>query len=244
MLWPHGLQSPQHHQVQRSLQQLRFAVSCWHTRGVWPGSFCLSTGMNGSRRPGSFPIHAKGSRPGQPCKGLDRHRRLDPSVCPGEFGSTLGAKAGRRRSVATPMPVFALFAGCPVLSGVYGIASYDAARRMRETGIRLAPGPGRFEIILRSVNPGWSGNREFGECRAIWLGPRQKLHRRGLCALDSRPLARSRHLPFRRGTAGKQMRRNAGSRRRRPTTTSSGLPKQPDNQKPVCRLVEDRFRRF
>ena len=162
----------------------------------------------------------------------------------GEFGSTLGAKAGRKRSVATLMPVFAFFADCPVLSGVYGIASYDAARRMRETGIRLAPGPGRFEIILRSVNPGWSGNREFGECRAIWLGPRQKLHRRGLCALDSRPLARSRHLPFRRGTAGKQMRRNAGSRRRRPTTTSSGLLKQPDNQKPACRLVEDRFRRF
>jgi hypothetical protein len=65
--------------------------------------------------------------------------------------SMVDAQTRQQRTVATLMMAFAVFAACLVLSGVYGIASYEATMRLKELGIRLALGAGRMEIFLRSV---------------------------------------------------------------------------------------------
>jgi len=48
-----------------------------------------------------------------------------------------------QRPAATLMSIFALFAAGLALSGVYGIARYEASRRRRNLGIRLALGASR-----------------------------------------------------------------------------------------------------
>src|SRR5450756_2590240 len=42
VLRPHGFERPQHHQIERALENAR--VSCRHPKGVWLGSFWMSRG--------------------------------------------------------------------------------------------------------------------------------------------------------------------------------------------------------
>ncbi len=53
--------------------------------------------------------------------------------------------------VSMLMSIFALFAAGLALSGAYGIARYDAARRLKDLGIRLALGASPSEIFLLSA---------------------------------------------------------------------------------------------
>jgi putative ABC transport system permease protein len=65
--------------------------------------------------------------------------------------SLVDLQTREQQTVATLMSIFALFAAGLALSGVYGIARYDAARRLKDLGIRLALGASPSEIFLRSV---------------------------------------------------------------------------------------------
>jgi putative ABC transport system permease protein len=65
--------------------------------------------------------------------------------------SLIDMQTREQRTVSALVSVFALFAGCLALFGVYGIARYDAARRLKELGIRRALGASSAEIFLRSV---------------------------------------------------------------------------------------------
>jgi predicted permease len=65
--------------------------------------------------------------------------------------SLVDLQTREQRTVATLMVIFAVFAAILALSGVYGIARYDASRRLKDLGIRLALGASPSEIFLRSV---------------------------------------------------------------------------------------------
>ncbi|MBM3787811.1 MAG: FtsX-like permease family protein [Acidobacteria bacterium] len=67
--------------------------------------------------------------------------------------SLIDLQTRNQRTTATLMSIFAFFAACLALSGVYGIARYDAERRLKDLGIRLALGASRSDIFLRSVGP-------------------------------------------------------------------------------------------
>lgn len=65
--------------------------------------------------------------------------------------SLIDVQTRDQRIVTALMSAFAFFAAALALAGVYGMASYDAARRIKEIGIRRALGAGHREILVHTI---------------------------------------------------------------------------------------------